>query len=334
MRIVNHSPIKNTFGIDVNAKRFIEFDSAADLLETLSLVGGDRVLVVGACSNILFTRHFDGLILHSTIKGIEKVAQDSDMVTIRVGSGETWDCLVQHSLQSGWYGLENLSLIPGEVGASAVQNIGAYGVEAKDFISSVCAVDINTGESYDIPVSDCQYDYRHSRFKGEWRDRFVIVSVTFKLPTTFAPHTGYGNINEKLSIMGISHPSASDARDAIISIRREKLPDPDVEGNAGSFFTNPIVDKHVYDRLSNKYPHMPHYTLDDGRVKIPAGWLIEQCGWKGRQIGHAGVHHRQALVLVNKGGVSAHDILHLKDSITESVREKFGISLTPEVLIV
>lgn len=334
MITTNHSPIKNTFGIDVRAKRFIEFASPAELLEALSLVENDRMLVVGACSNILFTGHFDGLILHSAIKGIEKIAQDDETVTIRVGSGETWDHLVEQCLLKGWYGLENLSIIPGEVGASAVQNIGAYGVEAKDFINSVCVVDVNTHNSFMISATDCQYGYRYSRFKGDWKDKFVIVSVTFRLPTTFIPHTSYGNIREKLSLMGISHPCAKDVRAAVVDIRRERLPNPDIEGNAGSFFTNPIVSKEEYKRLMSEYPNMPHYTLDDGREKIPAGWLIEQCGWKGKQVGRAGVHHKQALVIVNKGGATANDILHLKDSVTESVRERFGISLTPEVLIV
>lgn len=334
LTVTDNSPIRNTFGIDARAKRFIEFDSLADLPEVLSLVANDRLLVVGACSNILFTRYFDGTILHSTIKGIEEIAHDEETATIRVGSGETWDHLVVHSLLNGWYGLENLSIIPGEVGASAVQNIGAYGVEAKDFISSVGVVDVNTGECYDIPATDCQYGYRYSRFKGEWRNRFVIVSVTFKLPTTFTPHTDYGNIRGKLSLMGIDHPTANDVRAAVVDIRREKLPDPDVEGNAGSFFTNPVVSKQVYERLASEYPLMPHYTMDDGSEKIPAGWLIERCGWKGRQVGLAGVHQRQALVLVNKGGATADDILHLKESITRSVMERFGISLIPEVIIV
>ena len=234
--------------------------------------------------------------------------------------------------------MENLSLIPGEVGASAVQNIGAYGAEAKDVIESIEAVEIATGKVVTISAADCNYAYRQSIFKHEWKNKYLITHVTYRLSSTFTPHLDYGNIRTELEKKGIATPTAQQLRDTIIEIRNEKLPDPKVEGNAGSFFMNPIVDKEKYQELAARYDKMPHYVVEDtnGEVayKIPAGWMIDQCGWKGRTLGKAGVHAKQALVLVNRGGATGADITHLMKTIQDDVKRTFGIELHPEVNII
>ena len=234
--------------------------------------------------------------------------------------------------------MENLSLIPGEVGASAVQNIGAYGAEAKDVIESIEAVEIATGKVVTISAADCNYAYRQSIFKHEWKNKYLITHVTYRLSSTFTPHLDYGNIRAELEKKGIVTPTAQQLRDTIIEIRNEKLPDPKVEGNAGSFFMNPIVDKEKFQELAARYEKMPHYVVEDtnGEVayKIPAGWMIDQCGWKGKTLGKAGVHAKQALVLVNRGGATGADITHLMKTIQDDVKRSFGIELHPEVNII
>jgi UDP-N-acetylmuramate dehydrogenase len=230
--------------------------------------------------------------------------------------------------------MENLSLIPGDVGASAVQNIGAYGVEAKDLICSVEAVEIATGKLLTIDAADCGYAYRQSRFKQEWRNKYLITSVTYQLSQTFIPHLDYGNIRAELERKGIAEPTAQQLRDSIIEIRNAKLPDPKVEGNAGSFFMNPIVGREKYEQLAALYDGMPHYEVDSDYVKIPAGWMIDQCGWKGKSLGRAGVHSKQALVLVNRGGATGQEIVALSDTIRRDVKDKFGIDIYPEVNII
>ena len=232
------------------------------------------------------------------------------------------------------WGAENLSLIPGDVGASAVQNIGAYGAEAKDLITTVEAVEIVTGKVVVVDAADCHYAYRQSRFKGEWKDRFLITHVTYRLKVgDYEPHTEYGNISSELQRKGIINPTAEQLRQTIIDIRRQKLPDPEEQGNAGSFFMNPVVDKEKYESLAEQYPGMPHYSLPDGKEKIPAGWMIDQCGWKGRSLGRAGVHDKQALVLVNRGGATGQEVVALCEAIKKDVLEKFGIAIFPEVNI-
>ncbi|MCX4293352.1 MAG: UDP-N-acetylmuramate dehydrogenase [Prevotella sp.] len=324
----------NTFGIKAFCRRFVEFDSLEELrLILTTLTAGDApLLILGGGSNLLLTDDYSGTVLHSAIKGIS-VDSMQKSVLLRVGSGETWDDVVRLCVDNGWYGAENLSFIPGEVGASAVQNIGAYGVEAKDIIYKVEAVEIGTGQEVSFTNEDCAYSYRQSRFKGEWRDKYVITYVTYRLKRTFCPQIDYGNIRLELEKRGFYKPTAAQLRDVIIGIRKEKLPDPDVEGNAGSFFMNPVVPRAKYDELSSLYPEMPHYRVDAEYEKIPAGWLIESCGWRGKSLGRAGVHSRQALVLVNRGGADGKEIMRLCDMIRNDVRNKFGIEIYPEVNI-
>ena len=250
------------------------------------------------------------------------------------GSGETWDDMVALSLNKGYYGMENLSLIPGDVGASAVQNIGAYGVEAKDLILCVWMIEIANGERHIWGNEEFEYGYRQSRLKTDWKNRFLITRVTYALSKTFKPHLDYGNIRSELERKGIKEPTAQQLRDTIIEIRQAKLPDPKVIGNAGSFFMNPIVTKNRYEKLAAAYPNMPHYKVDSRHVKIPAGWMIEQCGWKGKSLGRAGVHDKQALVLVNRGGATGAEIVALCQQIQLDVKAKFGIEIHPEVNII
>ena len=262
-----------------------------------------------------------------------------DRSCVCVGSGETVDDVIAWSLSQGLYGMENLSLIPGEVGASAVQNIGAYGVEAKAFIVSLHALDLETGEIVEITNEQCEYGYRQSRFKKDWKNRFIITDVTYQLSTTFTPHLDYGNIRKVLEEKGVScniedgQLTAQLLRDTIIDIRNAKLPDYEVEGNAGSFFMNPIVSKEKLDELLAKYPNMPYYPTENA-VKLPAGWLIDQCGWKGKTLGRAGVHDKQALVLVNKGGATGEEVVALCHQVQKDVLERFGVEIHPEVNIV
>lgn len=327
----------NTFGIDVKCRRFVEFDSVDELLGVLPTLRGQdsrALLIIGGGSNLLLTKNFDGTAIHSAIKGMDKVSEDGSHVLLRCGSGETWDDVVAHCVDNGWHGAENLSLIPGEVGASAVQNIGAYGVEAKDLIYKVEAVDIVSGQMVEFANADCRYAYRQSRFKQEWRGRYVITHVAYRLAKTFVPSLGYGNIRQTLAAKGIDTPTAAQLRRVIIGIRETKLPDTKVLGNAGSFFMNPMVGHDVAERLLAKYPDMPHYDAGEGRIKIPAGWLIEQCGWKGASMGRAGVYERQALVIVNRGGATGEEIVALYKRIMHDVKERFGVEIHPEVNVI
>ena len=334
--LLNH----NTFGIDAKCRRFIEFSSVGELLTLCGkLTATDQpLLLLGGGSNLLLTADFEGTVLHSAIKGVEKVVDEGDSVLVRAGSGETWDDFVAFCVEQGWHGAENLSLIPGEVGASAVQNIGAYGVEAKDLIECVEVVEIATGRRATLENAECGYGYRQSRFKQDWRGRYAITHVIYRLSTEFVPQLEYGNLRQSLnaeaSPTGGGLVGASVVRQAIIDIRREKLPDPKILGNGGSFFVNPVVAQEKYRELAAKFPGMPHYEVDSARVKIPAGWLIEQCGWKGRSLGRAGVYEKQALVLVNRGGASGQEIVSLCKAIQDDVYGKFGIKIQTEVNII
>lgn len=336
--LLNH----NTFGIDANCRRFIEFSSVGELQTVCKrLTDADQpLLLLGGGSNLLLTGDFDGTVLHSAIKGIEKVVEEGKFVLVRAGSGETWDDFVAFCVENAWFGAENLSLIPGEVGASAVQNIGAYGVEAKDIIECVEAVEIATGRRVTFENDEIGYSYRQSRFKQDWKNRFVITHVIYRLSTEFVPQLDYGNLRQRLSSDLKVSPTrgglegASVVRQAVIDIRREKLPDPKILGNGGSFFVNPIVPVEKYRELAAKYPEMPHYEVDSARVKIPAGWMIEQCAWKGRSLGRVGVYEKQALVLVNLGGATGQEIIDLCRQIQHDVKQKFGIEIKPEVNIV
>lgn len=330
--LLNH----NTFGISGNCRRFVEFDNVDELQTCVrSITAEDKpLLIIGGGSNLLLTRDFPGLVLHSAIMGREDVKESDGKVWLRCGSGEIWDDIVAYAVEKGWHGAENLSLIPGEVGASAVQNIGAYGAEAKDLITKVEAVEVATGNVVEFSNEDCRYAYRQSRFKNEWKDHYVITYVTYCFSLDFCPDLDYGNIRHALEEQGISKPTAQQLRQTIINIREAKLPDPKVTGNAGSFFMNPVVGRDVYERLAAQYEGMPHYVVDADHIKIPAGWMIEQCGWKGASLGRAGVHDRQALVLVNRGGATGEEVVTLYKRIIEDVRAKFGIEIHPEVNVI
>ena len=325
----------NTFGIEAKCKRFLEFENEREAIEVAAILrtAGEPYIIIGGGSNLLLTKDFDGIVVRSAIRGYEFEAADS-CCRMTCGSGEVFDDMVAASIEAGYSGMENLSLIPGDVGASAVQNIGAYGVEAKDFIVSVAMVEIATGNVCTITGEECEYSYRQSRFKHDWKNRFLITRVTYALSRTFVPHLDYGNIRAELERMGIGEPTALQLRQTIIDIRNAKLPDPKVTGNAGSFFMNPIIGRKQYEELAAEYENMPHYEVDADRVKIPAGWMIDQCGWKGRSLGRAGVHDKQALVLVNRGGATGGEIVQLCEAIQRDVKEKFGIEIHPEVNIV
>ena len=325
----------NTFAIEARCQRFVEYATEQEAVEVARMLceSKDPYMIIGGGSNLLLTRNYEGTVVHSAVKGID-VDETGNDVLLHCGSGEIWDDVVAICAGRGWYGAENLSLIPGEVGASAVQNIGAYGVEAKDLIESVEAVEIATGRLCRLANADCRYGYRQSRFKGEWRNCYLLVGVTYRLSRTFCPRLDYGNIRTALAARGIGEPTAQQLREVIIDIRREKLPDPQLTGNAGSFFMNPVVPRAHYETLAQQYPNMPHYYVDAGHEKIPAGWMIEQCGWKGRSLGRAGVHDRQALVLVNRGGATGEEVLALCHAIQHDVKEKFDIEIYPEVNVI
>lgn len=317
----------NTFGIAAKAKCLVEYYSVDELREILSEIAPDEhILHIGGGSNLLFTSDFNGTILHSNIKGTEIVDETDDYVTIRVGAGEVWDDFVAYAVAKGWGGVENLSLIPGEVGASAVQNIGAYGVEAKDVIVLVEAIGISDCQRRVFGNAECNYAYRQSIFKQSLRGAYAITHVTFRLSKHPVLNLSYGGLSKVTPIP----TTIAEVRQAIIETRNAKLPDPKVLGNAGSFFMNPVVDSATFKSIQSRYPDMPYYEVEDG-VKIPAGWMIDQCGWKGRRIGNAGVHSKQALVLVNHGGATSDEIISLCNSICDDVQQRFGVSIHPEV---
>ena len=326
----------NTFGIDVKCRRYLEFEDDFEALDVAKILRKSKMpfIIIGGGSNLLLTKNFDGIVVRSGIKGYEFEEDFFGCIRMTCGSGETWDDMVATSIKAGYYGMENLSLIPGDVGASAVQNIGAYGVEAKDLILCVWMVEIATGKTHIWGNEEFEYGYRQSRLKKDWKNRFLITRVTYGLSKTFRPHLDYGNIRSELARKGIKEPTAQQLRDTIIEIRQAKLPDPKETGNAGSFFMNPIVTKNRYEKLAALYPDMPHYKVDSRHEKIPAGWMIEQCGWKGQSLGRAGVHDKQALVLVNRGGATGAEIVALCQQIQHDVKTKFGIDIQPEVNVV
>ena len=321
----------NTFGIDAKADYIIEYSSVADLQEVLKseTVKQNKLLHVGSGSNLLFLQDFKGVVLHSAIEFIEKIREDADSVCIEVGSGVVWDDFVAHAVESGWGGIENLSLIPGEIGASAVQNIGAYGVEVQDMIVEVKTVEVETASVRIFSNKECCYDYRESVFKNELKGKYIVTSVIFRLDKKPNFKLNYQHLEEE--VLKTGEVNLHNIRKTIIAVREDKLPDPKILGNAGSFFMNPIVSKHLFNDLFQQYPQMPHYYVSEYEEKIPAGWLIDQCGWKGKSIGNAGVHVKQALVLVNKGGATGTEIVYLAEQIQSSVKEKFNIELRPEV---
>ena len=318
----------NTFCIEARCHRFLEYASMEEAKQVATVLRDSTLpyIIIGGGSNLLLTQDFEGIVVHAAIKGIDRRATQ-----VVCGSGETWDDVVDYCVSHQLYGAENLSLIPGDVGASAVQNIGAYGVEVSDLIVQVEAIEIATGEVRVFQRVECNYGYRQSRFKQEWKNHYLITHVTYQLQSDFNPHLDYGNIRAELERQGISQPTAQQLRQTIIDIRNAKLPDPKVLGNAGSFFMNPIVSKEKYEQLAAQYDSMPHYTVDATHEKIPAGWMIDQCGWKGKSMGRAGVHDKQALVLVNRGGATGQEIVDLCRAIQHDVHDKFGIEIHPEV---
>ncbi|WP_321331085.1 UDP-N-acetylmuramate dehydrogenase [uncultured Bacteroides sp.] len=323
----------NTFGIDVKTAHFIEYDTEEDLRRLFTSGKVARPwLPIGSGSNLLFLKDYEGTILHSRINYLKLTDETKEKVHICVGSGVEWDDFVAYCVQHGWYGAENLSLIPGEVGAAAVQNIGAYGVEVKDIIESVTTMDVQGNEQV-YAVEACHYGYRHSIFKEIEMQNKIVTSVCFCLRKTEGFTLNYGTIREELKNYS-GEPTLPNVRQAIIDIRKNKLPDPSVVGNAGSFFMNPVVDRTKYESLKNDYPDMPYYNVDETRVKIPAAWMIDRCGWKGQTRGAVGVHDKQALVLINKGGAKGSEVAALAEEIKLSVFQQFKIDIFPEVKFV
>lgn len=321
----------NTFGIDVRAEYFAMVEQPEDLDEMATLP--HSVHVLGGGSNILLTAPVKGLVLHNRLKGITLLQEDDNHVWLQVQSGEVWHDLVLYTIENGWGGLENLALIPGTVGASPIQNIGAYGAEAKDTITQVTFRHLSEKTMYTFSNADCGFGYRDSIFKRELKDQVFITSVVFKLSKHPVLNTGYGAIEQELERMGVTESSVKAVAQAVINIRSSKLPDPAVLGNAGSFFKNPTMPRQQYEQLLADFPGMPHYSVSNELVKVPAAWLIEQCGWKGYRNGDAGVHKNQALVLVNYGTATGKELWQLSGEIVASVKEKFNIEPEREVQV-
>ncbi len=328
----------NTFGIEVYAQYFSAFSSFEELdilfSNYKSQTTNHKLLILGGGSNILFTKNYDGLVLKNDVTGVVTINEDNENVYLKTGAGENWNQFVMYCIENNLSGVENLSLIPGNVGASPMQNIGAYGVEIKDVFHSLDAFHLAEKKMYTFTSNDCEFNYRESIFKKRYKDEFVIMNVTFKLSKQPVFNISYGAIKQELEKMNIHNLSIKAISQAVIKIRSSKLPDPKVTGNAGSFFKNPEVDKQKYDFLKTNYAQIPGYLLDSGKIKVAAGWLIEQCGWKGFRRGDAGCHADQALVLVNYGHATGGEIYDLSEKIKQSVKQKFDIDLEREVNII
>jgi UDP-N-acetylmuramate dehydrogenase len=321
----------NTFGIDVKTRWLGRFASTEELGELVEWAGDRRLLVLGGGSNVLFTRDVDGVVLLNEIKGIDLLDEDEDYVYVRAGAGENWDALVQYCIGRNWAGLENLSLIPGNVGAAPMQNIGAYGVEIRDVFWELEGWSLADRRVKTFTPDDCEFGYRESVFKGRLKGQYVILNVVLRLRKDPIFHTSYGALREEL---GDREPSIRAISEAVVKIRRSKLPDPAEIGNAGSFFKNPTVGAGVFEGLKTRFPGIIGYPAPGGEVKLAAGWMIEQCGWKGFRRGDAGVHARQALVLVNYGKATGKEIYALSEEILHAVQDLFGIKLEREVNII
>ena len=326
----------NSFGVDVSASSFVEVKHPDDFLALREerFYGKAEKLILGGGSNILLSRDFPGLVIKNSIPGIEVLQEDEDHVRLCAGAGEVWHTFVLYCVERGYGGVENLSLIPGQVGAAPMQNIGAYGVELESTCEQVEALHLITGEAVRFSRQECAFGYRDSIFKNRYKGQFLITAVTFRLFKKPRFETSYGDLRRTLDAMGVTEVSVKAVSDAVIRIRSSKLPDPSRMGNAGSFFKNPVLSLARFRRLATVHPEMPHYPQPSGDVKVPAAWLIEQCGWKGRRLGRAGVHEAHALVLVNRGGATGIEILQLADAIRASVRQRFEIDLIPEVNII
>lgn len=321
-----------TFGVSANAKKFATF-STEEEARNLTKNNNEALLILGGGSNVLLTQDFNGLVLKNEIKGISIIEKNNVTVVLKVGAGEEWHNFVLHTIENGYFGIENMSLIPGSVGASPMQNIGAYGVEIKDVFEKLEALEIETGEIHTFTKEACAFGYRESVFKHALKGKFIITHVYFHLSLVEKISTKYGAIEQELLKNGISNPTSKDVSNAVIAIRSSKLPNPKDLGNAGSFFKNPVVPIKLYNKIRETFSDAPSYPIDENSVKVPAGWLIESAGWKGKKVGACGVHVNQALVLVNYGGATGNDILNLSTEIIENVYQKFGIVLEREVNI-
>ena len=324
----------NSFAIDVNARYFAEIKKADDLndLFQTGLLKTEKLLIVGGGSNILFTQDFVGLVIKVSIKGLESEINGDD-VLVKSGAGEVWNDFVNYCVVNKFAGVENLSLIPGTVGASPIQNIGAYGVELKDVFESCTAFEIKTGQIKTFTFEDCHFGYRESIFKGELKGQYIITDVSFRLSSKPKINTSYGAIETELRQRGIESPDIADVSAAVSHIRVSKLPDPSTIGNAGSFFKNPVIEKYEFADIAAKFPDVVHYPTPDGKIKLAAGWLIEQCGWKGKKIGETGTWKNQALVLVNHGNATGTEVFRFSEQIIDSVKSTFGVTLEREVNI-
>ncbi|MFP9112723.1 UDP-N-acetylmuramate dehydrogenase [Flavobacterium sp. RHBU_3] len=337
MEILKNYPLKdlNTFGIAANAKEFVSVTTIEELAIVLKENEGKKLFVLGGGSNMLLTQDIDALVIHVNLKGIEVVSQDDNTANVTAMAGENWHSFVQYCIAQNYGGIENLSLIPGNVGTTPIQNIGAYGVEIKDTMVSCLAMEISTQTLRTFTNAECEFGYRESIFKGALKGKYIIVSVTFGLSkTNHKIHTAYGDIVAELTKNNITSPTIKDVSNAIIAIRSSKLPDPKELGNSGSFFKNPVISKTQFDALYKKHPTMPHYVVSDTEIKVPAGWLIEQSGFKGSRFGDAGVHARQALVLVNYGNATGQELLNLSEKIQQTVFENYGIAIEAEVNVI
>ena len=322
----------NTFGISVKAEMFAVFSSIEELKQILSFRNNKKLLILGGGSNLLLTKDFDGLVIKNEIKRFEVIEETASEVIVESGAGENWHEFVLNCIDKGFGGIENLSLIPGSVGASPMQNIGAYGVEIKDVFESLSAYHIASGEIHYFDKTKCEFGYRESIFKNKVKGEYIILTVTFRLTKNPTINSSYGAINEQLKVMGIQVPTIKELSAAVIAIRQSKLPDPKIIGNAGSFFKNPTVEITLLEQIQKNYPDIPNYPAVNGK-KLAAGWLIEKAGWKGRTFDNYGVHKLQALVLVNYGNCTGQEILDLSSQIIQDVFEKFGVLLEREVNI-
>lgn len=338
MKITENQSLKsfNTFGLDVSCRWFAEAGNVEELLNVISepRFKDVRTMVLGGGSNVLFKNNFDGLIIHNNILGIDIIHEDEQFAMVKSGAGVVWNDLVQFAIQKNFPGLENLSLIPGNVGAAPIQNIGAYGVEIKKTFSELTAVTLNDGSIRTFSSEECRFGYRDSIFKQEAKNKYVIVDVTFKLDKKEVLNTTYGAINDQLKVMNVMNPTILDVSEAVIAIRRSKLPDPKQIGNAGSFFKNPEIAQRQYDELKNNFPDIVGYPTTPGKIKVAAGWLIEKAGWKGNRIGNVGMHEKQALVLVNYGSATGEELIAHARKVQESVRGKFGVVIEMEVNVI
>lgn len=325
----------NTFGLDVRASAFVEVRSLKDLVAAVDLAAGSypKFAVLGGGSNVLFTGDFDGLVIQMGLRGVQIAREDERSVCLEAAAGENWAELVRLCVERNWWGLENLSLIPGTVGGAPVQNLGAYGVELKDVVYAVQGLDLQSGSLRVLDRNECEFGYRTSIFKEKLCQRFVVTSLFLRLSKESKVRIQSEALARELGSLPLERISIRDVAEAVSRLRRSRLPDPEEIGNAGSFFRNPEMPEADFEELRSRYPEMPGFPVGSGRIRVPAGWLIEQCGWKGRRVGNAGVYEKHALVIVNFGGATGREVLSLAEEVRASVQERFGIRLEPEVRI-